>query len=83
MKNKISIGLTCLFVGIPLPTFIHSAFSTLQKTNSFSVFDTFYAYGTGGYIVLALLAFINIGLFIVAIKELGGLMISNSTSSLP
>lgn len=81
MKNKISIGLGCLFIGIPLPTYIHHSFNTLQKKGNFSLFDTFYAYGTGGYIVVALLTLITLWLFTVAIKELGALMINNTQSS--
>ena len=80
MKNKISIGLSSLFIGIPLPTYIHNALNSLQKSNSFSLFDTFYVYGAGGHIVITLLILITLGLFIIATKELCGVMLHSTPS---
>jgi predicted transporter len=80
MKNKISIGLGCLFAGIPLPTYIHNALNTLQKSNSFSIFDTFHVYGVAGHIVITLLMLITLGLFIIATKELCGVMLHSTPS---
>lgn len=78
MKNKISIGLGCLFAGIPLPTYIHNALNTLQKSNGFSIFDTFHVYGAAGHIVITLLMLITLGLFIIATKELCGVMLHST-----
>jgi len=81
MKNKISIGLGCLFIGIPLPTYIHNALNSLQQINSFSLFDIFYVYGTNGHIIITLLILITLGLFSIATKELCGVMIHSTQPS--
>ena len=75
MKNKLSIGLVSLFIGIPLPTYIHNALNSLQKSNSFNLFDTFYVYGMNGHIIITLLILITLGLFAIATKELCSVMI--------
>jgi hypothetical protein len=70
-KHNVAIGLASLLVSIPSPTFIHKHFNTLIAQDSINIFESV-LYGFEAQMLLIMMIATSIGLFAIALYELGG-----------
>ncbi|MEE9352114.1 MAG: hypothetical protein V3U78_07630 [Thiotrichaceae bacterium] len=74
-KHNVAIGLASLLVSIPAPTFIHKHFNTLIAEDSVSILGSV-VYGFEAQMLLIMMIATSIGLFAIALYELGGYLIT-------
>ena len=81
-KYNVSIGLFSLLLSIPAPTLIHEHFNNLITNNTITVLQSTFQ-GFEAQMMLIMMIIASIGLFAVALYELGGSLITlgNNPSS--
>ncbi len=70
-KHNVGIGLSSLLIAIPAPTLIHQHFNSLIANDSINILQSVF-HGFEAQMLLIMMITACIGLFAIALYELGG-----------
>ncbi|MEE9302403.1 MAG: hypothetical protein V3U84_01325 [Thiotrichaceae bacterium] len=74
-KYNVAIGLSSLMIAIPAPTLIHEHFNDLITKGSINILQSVF-HGSEAQMLLIMMTTACIGLFAIALYELGGYLTS-------